>query len=456
MFAQTFIDPHQLRERFAQALSAMYCAEVPLYGALIDLVTQVNDRYLVQHNVTLEQTLNDSVHRISQERHGAIRLGTEQELHTMRRLFAVVGMQAVGYYDLSVAGLPVHSTAFRPVDTEALALNPFRVFTSLLRVELIPDENLQQRIKALLSTRQIFSPELLELIDVAETQGGLTIEQAEHFIPAALNTFRWHNEAQVDASTYAELNNMHRLVADIVCFKGPHINHLTPRTLDIDAVQSVMVELGIDAKTIIEGPPKRQYPILLRQTSFKALEEAIQFKGLTGEWQAGTHTARFGEIEQRGAALTPKGRALYDQLLAQVLEQVPNPEANPTQYYQVLDEVFKAFPDDLTALRREGLAYFEYHLADKSKIQKGNAEVEALIEQGVLVPVPMTYEDFLPVSAAGIFRSNLASDSHNGFTASANQQAFEQALGAKVLNEFEWYAHREQQSLASCLAVLHG
>ncbi len=29
----------------------------------------------------------------------------------------------------------------------------------------------------------------------------------------------------------------------------------------------------------------------------------------------GTHTARFGEIEQRGVALTPKGRQLYDDLL---------------------------------------------------------------------------------------------------------------------------------------------
>jgi uncharacterized glyoxalase superfamily metalloenzyme YdcJ len=29
----------------------------------------------------------------------------------------------------------------------------------------------------------------------------------------------------------------------------------------------------------------------------------------------GTHSARFGEIEQRGVALTPKGRALYDRLL---------------------------------------------------------------------------------------------------------------------------------------------
>ena len=54
-------------------------------------------------------------------------------------------------------------------------------------------------------------------------------------------------------------------------------------------------------------------PILLRQTSFKALEEPVLFAGE----HKGTHTARFGEIEQRGVALTPKGRELYDRLLNQ-------------------------------------------------------------------------------------------------------------------------------------------
>ena len=38
----------------------------------------------------------------------------------MRRLFAVMGMFPVGYYDLTPAGVPVHSTAFRAVSTEAL------------------------------------------------------------------------------------------------------------------------------------------------------------------------------------------------------------------------------------------------------------------------------------------------------------------------------------------------
>lgn len=50
------------------------------------------------------------------ERHGAIRLGTENELHEVKRLFGILGMCQVGYYDLHVVGLPLHGTAFRPID----------------------------------------------------------------------------------------------------------------------------------------------------------------------------------------------------------------------------------------------------------------------------------------------------------------------------------------------------
>ena len=124
----------------------------------------------------------------------------------------------------------------------------------------------------------------------------------------ALETFRWHGKATVAVETYNRLNYAHHLIADVVSFRGPHINHLTPRTLDIDAAQAQMPKRGITAKAVIEGPPRRSCAILLRQTSFKALEETVAFKSAAGGTVAGAHKARFGEIEQRGAALTPKGR----------------------------------------------------------------------------------------------------------------------------------------------------
>ena len=63
----------------------------------------------------------------------------------LRRLFAVMGMHPVGYYDLSIAGVPVHSTAFRPIADAALKRNPFRIFTSLLRLELIESTELRKQ-----------------------------------------------------------------------------------------------------------------------------------------------------------------------------------------------------------------------------------------------------------------------------------------------------------------------
>ena len=94
------------------------------------------------------------------------------------------------------------------------------------------------------------------------------------FVAEVLETFRWHDKANVSLDMYHRLHDAHRLIADVVSFKGPHINHLTPRTLDIDAVQARMPEHGIAPKAVVEGPPTRKCPILLRQTSFKALEEA--------------------------------------------------------------------------------------------------------------------------------------------------------------------------------------
>ncbi|MGO3005068.1 MAG: 2-oxoadipate dioxygenase/decarboxylase HglS, partial [Halomonas sp.] len=390
--------------------------------------------------------------RLSVERHGAIRVGSADELSMLRRLFAVMGMYPVGYYDLSAAGVPVHSTAFRPIEDEALACNPFRVFTSLLRLELIESETLRQRAEEILTKRDIFTPKARDLIKRFETQGGLTSDEADQFVNEALETFRWHQDATVDLDTYQALHDEHRLIADVVCFRGPHINHLTPRTLDIDEAQRRMPSVGMNPKAVIEGPPRRESPILLRQTSFKALEESIRFAGDA----QGTHTARFGEIEQRGMALTPKGRALYDQLLNEGRKQTAGLDNDAHQ--AVMDKVFTALPDSDEAMRREGLAYFHYHLTAAGKAATGNtsSDMDALIAQGLVEAQPITYEDFLPVSAAGIFQSNLGGNASDAYAGNANREAFEEALGAPVTDELALYAEREQASLQRILAALAG
>ncbi|TFW38542.1 2-oxoadipate dioxygenase/decarboxylase family protein, partial [Pseudomonas fluorescens] len=191
-----FVSPDLIRQRFSKAMSDMYRVEVPLYVALMELVEQTN-RHVLDSDPQVARQLNSTgeIERLDLERHGAIRVGTAAELATLARLFAVMGMQPVGYYDLTPAGVPVHSTAFRAVHEEALQVSPFRVFTSLLRLELIEDPELRAFAQSTLDKRSIFTPTALTLIDCAETQGGLTEAQARDFVVHALETFRWHHSA---------------------------------------------------------------------------------------------------------------------------------------------------------------------------------------------------------------------------------------------------------------------
>lgn len=457
---QSFVSPDRIRSLFTEAMSQMYRAEVPQYGTLIELVADVNASCLERDpDLRARLARAGELERIEVERHGAIRLGTADELFTIRRLFAVMGMQPVGYYDLSVAGVPVHSTSFRPIDEAAVNVNPFRVFTSLLRLELIEDEGLRGEAEAILAKRRIYTPRAIALIERHEQNGGLSEAEATEFVAEALETFRWHGEATVSAETYKRLHDAHRLIADVVSFRGPHINHLTPRTLDIDAVQARMPERGITPKAVIEGPPRRHCDILLRQTSFKALEETIAFCGDDDAIQ-GTHTARFGEIEQRGVALTAKGRALYDQLLASVRGevQVGASGAKAGVYDHELTERFKALPDSWDELRSADLAFFRYSATPAGIAAAVGSRLpsdpEALIAGGYLAFTPIVYEDFLPVSAAGIFQSNLGTDQQQNYATRSNRDAFEAALGATVQDELALYAERQAASLDSALAAL--
>ncbi|KAF4461428.1 DUF1338 domain [Fusarium albosuccineum] len=436
---EPLMDPHDVRTAFTVAMSAMYRDEVPLYGDLVRIVRKVNEEVLSQRSQTGNKSLTTGTsipHRLDLERHGAIQLGTPHELRTVSRIFAIIGLKAVGYYDLSVAGLPMHATCFRPIDLTFLNKNPFRVFTTLLRPELLVDEEARSLAIKLLARRNIFSDRLLELIDLAESQNNrLTALQAEEFIAEAMKTFSWRPEASASEEEYTKLATEHPILADIASFKSSHINHLTPRTLDIVASQERMKIEGLKAKDRIEGPPQRQCPILLRQTSFLALEERIKFRDSRGSLIEGTHRARFGEIEERGAAVTPAGRKFYDDLLEKAMikfRALPgNPE--PEVMDRISEEVFKEYPDSC--------------LEDVSE----HLSLEDLVCQGYLTAEPITYEDFLPFSAAGIFQSNLGSSKKRIIDSKKpDQEGYERALGYALLSADDLYLKSQKESIEKC------
>ncbi len=401
-----------LRAALARGLSELYGTEVPAYTTLVQACEDVNREVLERDGADAE--LLGSIQRVTAERHGAIRVGTAEELAQVARVFGACGMEPVGFYDLREANppIPVVSTAFRPVHRDDLAENPFRVFTSVLVVDdrRFFDERTEAQLREFLDARTLFPDELLDLADRMASEHELSVDEGERFLELATAAFALSDEP-VDRAWYEHLESISSVAADIGGVTSTHINHLTPRVLDIDALYTRMADLGIEMIDRIQGPPRAPAggaDVLLRQTSFRALDEPRRFREADGSGTESSLRVRFGEVEARGVALTPSGRDLYDGAGAAALPTTAE----------------------------------ELHVADLAYYVRDH-------EDGALRPI--VYEDFLPRSAAGIFASNLTSDG----TSDASQRAatrdaawMQDALGRTLHDPYALYAAERREHAA--------
>jgi uncharacterized glyoxalase superfamily metalloenzyme YdcJ len=433
--------PWQLRAAFAARMADVYGREVPAYTALVDACKEVNRDVLARDGTEAERL--GSIRRVTAERHGAIRVGTPQELHDVARIFAALGMHPVGYYDLRDAApssVPVVSTAFRPTDGDELARNPFRMFTSMLVTDdrRFFSAHLQARLDAFLARRVLFAPDLLELADRSADADGLDRDDAEEFLKLAVEAFTLSSEP-VDASWYAELERVSAVAADIGGLGSTHINHLTPRVLDIDELYARMSARGITMLDTIQGPPRLPGPaVLLRQTSFRALAEPRRMRTASGEVVAGKLRVRFGEVEARGIALTPHGRDRYDALIGQDAATWA-----------------AALPGTELGLLRDDLAYFTVAASGAEIRRRGT--IAQSVADGALSAGPIVYEDFLPRSAAGIFQSNLTDKGRRDDAVAGTRRDagwLSDVIGTPVADPYALYAAQRDASVDALPAAV--
>lgn len=426
----------ELRAAFAARMATVYGTEVPAYTTLVEVAEQVNRDVVARLGAAAERL--GSIERVTAERHGAIRVGTPGELQQVSRIFAALGMYPVGFYDLRDAArssVPVVSTAFRPVAADELARNPFRMFTSMLVTDdrRFFSPELSARLDAFLARRTLFPPELVRLAERAVSDGGLDADAAELFLKLAVAAFTLSGEP-VDAGWYAELEAVSAVAADIGGVASTHINHLTPRVLDIDELYARMSARGITMIDAIQGPPKWAGPdVLLRQTSFRALAEPRRFRTPAGDVVEGTLRVRFGEVEARGIALTPAGRDRYDEMLGRPAEAWSD-----------------ALPHSELGWWRDGLAYCTVVATGKDPGRPGS--LSELVGDGVLHAAPIVYEDFLPRSAAGIFQSNLTSDgTRDDAVAGTGRDRgwLADVIGAEVADPYALYQAQQDASIAA-------
>ena len=142
----------------------------------------------------------------------------------------------------------------------------------------------------------------------------------------------------------------------------------------------------------------------------------------------------FGEVEARGVALTPRGRDRYD---ATGVADLPRTERD---------------------LAVEDLAYYTMTVADRARDgATPPGDVAGLVDGGWVRLEPVVYEDFLPRSAAGIFRSNLARDDASDRTQEAAPRDaawMAAALDRTVHDLFELYAAQREESWQAALSSL--
>ncbi|MDJ0348857.1 VOC family protein [Cryobacterium sp. PH29-G1] len=455
----SFVTQTELRGRLARTLSDLYGTEVPAYTTLLDVAQEVNLDFQAAHP-ELAQTFG-SIERVTAERHGAIRVGSTTELAQVASIFAAAGMFPVNFYDLRDAKpnpIPVVSTAFRPIDRAELAKNPFRVFTSLL----VPEdrrfftEDVERALTEFIARRVLFSERLLELAGASVRDGGLPAEEAAEYLELTAAAFALSDDP-VDRDWYDRLEAISSVAADIGGVASTHINHLTPRVLDIDELYRRMEGRGITMIDSIQGPPRWDGPdLLLRQTSFKALSEPRVFAESDGSTSAGEMRVRFGEVEARGIALTPTGRSSYDQMMS-LTDQRQAETGRPRA--EVAREVWSAnCPSGDRDLILADFAYFTFHAPLQGAAGEPPADLVAMLDGGWLRAEPIVYEDFLPRSAAGIFASNLsgdgAVDASQGET-TRDAEWMSEHIGVRVLNSIDIYAAERQDSLVAALRSLN-
>jgi uncharacterized glyoxalase superfamily metalloenzyme YdcJ len=211
-------------------------------------------------------------------------------------------------------------------------------------------------------------------------------------------------------------------------------------------------------KDFTEGPPG-DTQVLLRQDAYKALTEPVIFQQPDGSTVESTHTARFGEIEQRFYATTPAGRELYDKSLAAAeAAREKNPKLvkeDYAAYQKEFAQCFAAFPKTLGALLDKKLVYGRFSatpagLAAAAAKSIRTTDLNELRKLGYVRADGLRYEDFLPVSAAGIFASNLGQYGTKSTAAEKpvyTREMLEKILGKPILESDDIYRRQEAESV---------
>ena len=423
----TFIATSVIRQKIVEAILASFQQTMPIYAEMMAVAADINNA-----------AGPEEADRLGRIMHAAIRCASPAELRTIKDILFLMGCEPVNYYDLREK-VSVQSTAFRPICPHDIGRNGFRLFCSMLSIDCI-DKSKRPFVESIIARRNLFSPELSDLIATGKQQGGLDEQQSERFVAECVRLFIRPEMAMVSMEEYEQLRAINKVAAQVLITNSLAFNHLTPSVASVPEAHRQMLKRGIQTIPVWQGPVGKD--VVLRQTSCLAPPVKLKFPSDGDTFIEADYQETFVEFEERLTALTPKGRLWFEKLFAQGKEQLTLPEGDAgyaDHYYEVMGAALEPFPSDFMECWKQGLAYFTFEFHEK-RIDGGRT-FEQLVSDGIIKLVPQKYEDFFGPAATNIFNSNIGLDdvSNVGVTTVDSQADFESMLDRPVISMYDYY-----------------
>lgn len=440
MMKENLVEPSWIRSELVSKILARFEAALPIYKQMMT----------VAHEINALAGANEA-QRLGRIMHAAIRCASDTELKTIKDLFGLMKCEPVNYYDLR-ARVSVESTAFRPVSQHEIELDGFRVFCSKLSIDCIPAKD-RPYVESIIGRRKIFDAQILELIRLGKSQGGLTQPQAERFIQSCVKIFSRPEQALVSLAEYEKLKSINKVAAQVLISNSLAFNHLTPSVASVPAAHEAMARRGIQTIPVWQGPVGKD--VILRQTSCLAPPITLKFPAGDDTFIEAEYQETFVEFEERLQALTPAGRELFESLFdsgKQALTLKESDAGYADHYYRVMSDALNEFPSDALKLWKKKLAYFTFQSSEAIRAMEpselDNADFEELVDDNLIALIPQQYEDFFGPAATNIFNSNIGlQDVSNVAVAKPDsQKSYEAALGCEVVNMYDFYDAIQEES----------
>ena len=330
----------------------MYAGEVPAYGTLVEVSGEVNADYVARHPRRRTPRLAAAGHRRAARRHPGRQPGRAgRRRRPVRRVRHAAGglLRSCARAASRDSGGVDRFSAHRSRRAGAQSVSGVHVDAGHPRPPILRRGPAYPRGERSSRTANCSTPPCSPRRGSIAAEGCCDADEAQAFVAAAVAAFALSREP-IDKSWYDELSRVSAVAADIAGVSSTHINHLTPRVLDIDDLYRRMTRRGITMIDAIQGPPRTDGPAgAVAPDLFSRSRRTVPVPRQGRHRLApGQLRVRFGEVEARGVALTPPGRQRYDAAMA----RSPKPARVWSRYFPSTDAEMAAARAGLLPRRR--------------------------------------------------------------------------------------------------------